>query len=215
MDIKNLFGKVRDRVFGKTIASVSLEDLERERCRLRGEEEKLCAEIDQLDGREKQLLAEGRATANVTMQKRIAGKIKDCRDRRKNVEQIQSIQSKSLRIVTGLHTIKENEKAYANAGLGGVLAGIPIAQIVAFIEKAPAGAEATMEGMQDILESLGEADAALEGVFADPARDSELDDIMSEFAAPADEQARAGESGLARTSEFTQTHEPKKESRKE
>ena len=182
MDWKNCWNKARGIFRGKTIAAVTLEELDRERNRLQADQDKLHAEVDSIDARERQLLDEGRAAPNAAMQKRIAGKIKESRDRRKTLEQRLSLVAKSLRIATGLHTIKENETAYKSAGLAGALSGIPLAQIVAYIEKSPAGAERTVDGMQDILESLDEAGAALDGVFADPAADGELDDIMAEFA---------------------------------
>ena len=212
MDIKNLFSKALGFFRGKTITSVTLEDLDRERNRLRSEQDNLNAEADQIGLREGQLLDEGRAAPNVAMQKRIAVKIKDGRDRRKTLDQRLAILAKSLRIATGLHTIKENEAFYKSAGLGGALSGIPLAQIVAYIENSPAGAEQTVEGMRDILESLDAAGAALDEILADPGDDDELADIMSEFATPAPESAQAEPASPA-TPESIQPDNPQSEGR--
>ena len=182
MDFSNLFGKFRELFRGKkTIKDVTLEDLERERNRLLADQDKLDQERDTLAHREQQLLEEGRAVKNDFMRKRIAAKIKDGRDRRKTLDRRHSVIAKSLRIATGLHTIKENEAFYKTAGLGGALADLPLAQIVAYIENSPAGIERSVEGMRDVLESLNASDAALGDVFADAEADRELDDIMAEL----------------------------------
>ena len=203
-------------LLAKTIADVTLEDLEREQNRLRADQDKLHAEADAIDLRERQLLDEGRAAANAAMQRRIAGKIKEVRDRRKTVDQRLSVVVKALRVAIGLYTIKENEAFYKSAGLGGALSGIPLAQIIAYIEKAPAGVEQTVDGMRDILESLGKTGATLDETFADPGADGELDDIMSEFAdaPPAEEPTRVKTECRATdgaSPESIPTNEPKRE----
>ena len=189
MNIKNLWDKTYGLFRSKTIDGVTLEDLERDKNRLQGEREKLQGEADGIETKERQLLEEGRAAPNDAMKRRIASKIKDGRDRKKTLEQRLSVIAKSLRIVTGLHTVKENETFYKSSGLGNALAGIPLANIVAYIEKAPAGVEATVDGMRDIIESLADYGSTMDSAVGDSGADRDLDDIMSEFDASEPEAA--------------------------
>jgi len=183
----------------------------------------ISAEADRIDLEERQRLNEGRAAPNAAMQKRIAGRIKEGRDRRKTLDERLSVLAKSLRVAIGLHTIKENEAFYKSVGLGGVLAGIDIAKIIVYIENSPAGAERTVGGMRDLLDALNAAGAALDEMHADAGSDDEdaaIAEIMGEFAVPASDPAQAdpakrdaASSAIPATPESIQPEKPQREGR--
>lgn len=177
----------------KSVDDMPIEDLERERNRLRVEEDKILEEQDDLAVRERQLMEEGREAQSVTAKKRIAAKVLDVRNRGKTLEQRLSVLGKSLRIANGIHTIKENESFYKNAGLGGALADIPLERLIVYIERSPEGVEQSVDKMGDILEALSDAERVMDGAVGSSTgeRDSELDSIMAEFAGDASGDAAA------------------------
>ena len=187
MKIKKLLSKVGSGLsklsFNKsTIEKVSLEDLSRERSKLSKEKEKLFKQQQELSKKEKQLMSEGKESSSNNEKKMIASRIRDIRNDSKVLTQRYNLAEKSYKIVSGVYTVKENEAYYEKLGLGSLLKDIPVENLVAYIEQAPAGAEDSVDQMQDILEALSESTDTMDSLLGDSSEgDDELDDIINEF----------------------------------
>lgn len=166
-----------------TIQKVALEDLSREKSRLSKVKEEIFDQQEKLRKKERQLLSEGKEVDSNREKKLIASRIRDVRNESKVLDQRYNFAEKCYKITAGLYTVKENEEYYDKLGLGGVLKGIPVENLVSYIESAPDGAEDNLDQMQDILSSLSDASERTDSVLGTSADDydSELDDIMSEF----------------------------------
>lgn len=185
---QDLFNSLTGRK--KTINSVSLEELDRERRSLGEEEQRLESEQSAVMQKESQLISEGREAQSTTQKTILARRVKEGRDRLKVVEQRRVFIAKSRKAIEGLYAIKENEQYFSGKGFGGILSEIPLSQVVAAIEKSPESMGSMMENMETILESLDEANGALADVGYDAGEESdpEMLEILSAMnPSPADD----------------------------
>jgi hypothetical protein len=136
-----------------------LDDLKREKIRLEQEERKMLARLREAENQKRQLFSEGVQKASDREQRVIARRIKELDVEAQNMDRMLQIISKQMRTINGLIQLKERSRLAAESGMGEMLQGIDLQDLIIYIDKASVDGEFQMDKFNELLRVLEEAEA--------------------------------------------------------
>jgi hypothetical protein len=136
-----------------------LDDLKREKIRLEQEERKMLARLREAENQKRQLFSEGVQKASEREQRVIARRIKELDVEAQNMDRMLQIISKQMRTINGLIQLKERSRLAAESGMGEMLQGIDLQDLIIYIDKASVDGEFQMDKFNELLRVLEEAEA--------------------------------------------------------
>ena len=136
-----------------------LDDLKREKIRLEQEERKMLARLREAENQKRQLFSEGVQKASDREQRVIARRIKELDVEAQNMDRMLQIISKQMRTINGLIQLKERSRLAAESGMGEILQGIDLQDLIIYIDKASVDGEFQMDKFNELLRVLEEAEA--------------------------------------------------------
>jgi hypothetical protein len=136
-----------------------LDDLKREKIRLEQEERKMLARLREAENQKRQLFSEGVQKASDREQRVIARRIKELDVEAQNMDRMLQIISKQMRTINGLIQLKERSRLAAESGMGEMLQGIDLQDLIIYIDKASVDGEFQMDKFNELLRALEEAEA--------------------------------------------------------
>jgi len=156
---KRLFGKK------KTLATVSMDELRRERIRLEQEERRYTRRVDEVEEEKKSLFMKGKDESSRRRQVIAARKIKEKEAEAKNAERNLQLFSRQLRILNGFIQLKENERILKQSGISNLISTVDLQELQMYVDDATIDGVFHMDKFSDILHTLersGEAGAMTE-----------------------------------------------------
>ncbi len=175
MELWNLF-KPRG-VKKRSLADISIDDLNRERLTMQNEQRKLEKELDAIFNTERQLKSEYQHAVSEAQKRSIARRIQEGRSRSENLEARATYCGRMLQTVNGLLTVKESAAFFERMGVGSTIAKMDIAEIESFIDRATVEGTLQQEKLTAMLLRLGDG----VGQMNEAAADEELADLMREL----------------------------------
>lgn len=136
-----------------------LDDLKREKIRLEQEERKMLARLREAENQKRQLFSEGVQKASEREQRVIARRIKELDVEAQNMDRMLQIISKQMRTINGLIQLKERSRLAAESGMGEMLQGIDLQDLIIYIDKASVDGEFQIDKFNELLRVLEEAEA--------------------------------------------------------
>ena len=151
--LKNLFGGK-----AKTLESVSLDELRRERIRVEQEEARQIKKLEELEQSKQKLFEKGTDEPAQRQQIVVARKIKELDQQARNFDQTLKLLSRQLRIVTGFIHVKENKELLAKTAVSSLLTKMDLADLQRFVEAATVEGQFQMDKFEHILGTLEDYD---------------------------------------------------------
>ncbi len=143
-----------------SLATLSAEEIRRERIRIEQTEFKLTREIDDLERQKEEYFRKGVEGGSERQRLQIARKIKEldglvqARDR-----QLKLI-TQNLRVLNGVAGIKENDRLLKDLGMEGLVGKMDLTELQAYIEQSTIEGQFQMERFTKLMGSLDQADSA-------------------------------------------------------
>ena len=156
--LQSLFSKQQQAQH--SLASLSAEEIRRERIRIEQTEFKLTREIDDLERQKEEFFRKGVEGGSERQRLQIARKIKEldglvqARDR-----QLKLI-TQNLRVLNGVAGIKENDRLLKDLGMEGLVGKMDLTELQAYIEQSTIEGQFQMERFTKLMGSLDQADSA-------------------------------------------------------
>lgn len=150
--LKELFAKK------KSLDKIDYDDLRRERIRMEQIEQRINKEIDEIEKRKQGLFAKGKDEASQRQQIALARKIKELDVGVRAKDRQLAMISKQLRILSGLTTLKENEKMSKELGVSSIISTMDIEELQGYVEKATIEGQFQMERFAHILKTMEGSD---------------------------------------------------------
>lgn len=192
-----------DKLFGrkKKLEDLDMEELNRERLRLKREENKLVAHIEQGE-REKAALFEQAVGMDSKRQKTmLARRIKELDATAKHNEGLAMSISKQARIISGIIKFRENAELRQRLSTMGLVKNMDVSELAALLEHDAIEGELTDEKIINILKTLEEGNSM--GSLAEDEDVLEIVTAMEEAAAAATEgNETAKTEGLSKVNEI-------------
>lgn len=147
--IKNLFGGK-----AKTLESISIDELRRERIRIEQEESRQIKKLEELERDKQTLFERGTDEASQRQQIIVARKIKELDQQGRNFDQTLKLLSRQLRIISGFIHVKENSTLLQKTAVSSLLAKMDLADLQRFVEAATVEGQFQMDKFEQILGTL-------------------------------------------------------------
>jgi hypothetical protein len=147
--LKNLFGGK-----AKTLESVSIDELRRERIRIEQEEARQIKKLEERERDKQALFERGTDEASQRQQVIIARKIKELDQQGRNLDQTLKLLSRQLRIISGFIHVKENTQLLQKTAVSSLLAKMDLADLQRFVEAATVEGQFQMDKFEQILGTL-------------------------------------------------------------
>ncbi len=138
---------------------LSLDDLRREKIRIEMEERKMLSRLRALEAKKFRLFEEGSRTDSDREQRVFARQIRDKDLQAHNMDRMLQAFSKQMRILTGLIQVKERQRHLQSSGLGDILNGIDLQDLMHYVDQASVDGKFHINKFDDILNAMEEADA--------------------------------------------------------
>lgn len=183
----------------KSFKKVPLDELKREQIRLKQEERKLVAKVDEIENQKKEVFLSGKGEASETKRRILARNFKAADSKLQHLERNLQIISRQIRIINGFVAIKEDQQILKSMGLSKLIDKLDMAELQRYVEEASTEGEFMLEKFSQILVQLEDQEAAM-GSFAEEKDIEEIMDVWRECEKIEDEEA-AYESGLKKISE--------------
>ena len=151
--IRGLFGGK-----AKTLESVSIDDLRRERIRIEQEEARQIKKLDELEKNKQALFERGTDEPSQRQQVIVARKIKELDQQARNFDQTLKLLSRQLRIIGGFLHVKENKQLLQKTAISSLLATMDLADLQRFVEAATVEGQFQMDKFEHILGTLEDYD---------------------------------------------------------
>ncbi|MDO4551055.1 MAG: hypothetical protein Q4C96_07370 [Planctomycetia bacterium] len=161
----------------KTLADVSVDDLNRERITCQTELNKVEKEREKLQRDEEQLKSEYASATKDFQKKSIARKIQDVRTQQRQVEGWITRVNQNLRVVNNFLMIKKNQAFYERAGVLTLLNEMDVSDIERVINESVVNGTLSNEKLVEVLQAQ---ENGLEQLFPETS-DSSLDELMKEL----------------------------------
>lgn len=142
----------------KTLADISLDDLNREKFGAQNDMRKFEAEMDKFDHEEQQYVAEYRAarqTGKDNQARNIGRKLQTLQMQVKGVQQMLEYTNKVYQTLIGIEIFKKAEEFRKKRGLGTILSGMDIVAVQSYIDDAIVDGKLDSEKLDTLLEGLG------------------------------------------------------------
>jgi len=147
--LKNLFGGK-----AKTLESVSIDELRRERIRIEQDEARQIKKLDELERDKQALFEKGTDEPSQRQQIIVARKIKELDQQARNFDQTLKLLSRQLRIISGFLHVKENKQLLEKTAISSLLAKMDLADLQRFVEAATVEGQFQMDKFEHILTTL-------------------------------------------------------------
>jgi len=151
--LKGLFGGK-----SKTIESVSIDELRRERIRIEQEESRLIKKLDEMERNKQALFEKGTDEPAQRQQIIVARKIKELDQQGRNYDQTLKLLSRQLRIISGFLHVKENKQLLQKTAVSSLLTKMDLADLQRFVEAATVEGQFQMDKFEEILGTLEDYD---------------------------------------------------------
>jgi len=151
--LKGLFGGKP-----KTLESVSIDELRRERIRIEQEEARQIKKLDELEKNKQVLFEKGTDEPSQRQQVIVARKIKELDQQGRNFDQTLKLLSRQLRIIAGFLHVKENKELLKKTAISSLLATMDLADLQRFVEAATVEGQFQMDKFEHILGTLEDYD---------------------------------------------------------
>ena len=151
--LKNLFGGK-----AKTLGSVSIDELRRERIRIEQEEARQIKKLNELERDKQSLFEKGTDEPSQRQQIVVARKIKELDQQARNFDQTLKLLSRQLRIIAGFLHVKENKALLEKTAVSSLLAKMDLADLQRFVEAATVEGQFQMDKFEHILTTLEDYD---------------------------------------------------------
>lgn len=169
--------EVKPQPTSATIEDIKLDDLKREKVRLEQEERKMLAELRQIESQKRHLFEEGVRNSSEREQRVIARQIKGLDQKAQSLDHILQGLSKQAQIIEGLVQIKERARLMNESGIASVIGNIDLGDLIHYISNASVDGEFHMKKFDEILHTLGQADALSPQI----SEDSDVLDIVKQM----------------------------------
>jgi hypothetical protein len=160
--LKNLFGGK-----AKTLQSVTIDELRRERIRIEQEESRQIKRINELERDKQALFEKGTDEPSQRQQVIFARKIKELDQQGRNYDQTLKLLSRQLRIISGFIHVKENKQLLEKTAVSTLLAKMDLADLQRFVEAATVEGQFQMDKFEHILGTLEDYDLDTTAVSED------------------------------------------------
>ena len=151
--VKGLFGGKP-----KTLDSVSVDQLRRERIRIEQEESRLLKKLGEVEKDKQALFEKGTDEPSQRQQVIVARKIKELDQQGRNYDRTMKLFSRQLRIITGFLHVKENKTLLQKTAVSSLLATMDLADLQQFVETATVEGQFQMDKFEHILGTLEDYD---------------------------------------------------------
>ncbi len=151
--LKGLFGGK-----SKTLESVSIDELRRERIRIEQEESRQIKKLNEIEHNKQTLFEKGTDEPSQRQQVIVARKIKELDQQGRNYDQTLKLLSRQLRIISGFLHVKENKQLLEKTAVSSLLAKMDLADLQRFIEAATVEGQFQMDKFEHILGTLEDYD---------------------------------------------------------
>jgi len=151
--LKNLFGGK-----AKTLESVSIDELRRERIRIEQEEARQIKKLNELERDKQSLFEKGTDEPSQRQQIIVARRIKELDQQARNFDQTLKLLSRQLRIIAGFLHVKENKQLLEKTAISSLLAKMDLADLQRFVEAATVEGQFQMDKFEHILTTLEDYD---------------------------------------------------------
>jgi hypothetical protein len=176
--LKSLFSS-RGPVSGRTLQSLSPDEVRRERIKVEQTEVRLNREIDELEQQKEELFARGVKQGSDRQKLQLARKIREVDGLVKARDQQLSLISRNLRVLNGIAQLKENERVLRDLGMEGLVNKMDLTELQTLVEQATVEGQFQMDRFNEILGALDNA----EGVYQTGAEDEETLAILEQMQA--------------------------------
>lgn len=140
----------------KSIAKVSLDELNKEKAQLEQEEGRLAGKVRQLESQKEALFAKGKDEPSQRQQMIVARKIKELDAQAKNYDKNMRLFSRQVRILNGFIQLKENQQFLKDRGMSGLINKMDLSKLQRYVEKASVEGQFQMDNFANILGTLEE-----------------------------------------------------------
>lgn len=140
----------------RSIAKVSLDELNKERAQLEQEEGRLASKVQQLESQKEALFAQGKDEPSQRQQMIIARKIKELDVQAKNYDKSMHLFSRQIRILNGFIQVKENQQFLKERGISSLINKMDLSRLQQYVEKASVEGQFQMDSFANILGTLEE-----------------------------------------------------------
>ena len=153
--------EILDRIKGlltgkRRLDKISLDELRKERLRLEQIEQRISADVDDLERRKGELFAKGKDEPSRRQQVVLARKIKDLDAAARAKDRQLAMISRQTRIVAGLAAIKENHQMARDLGVSGIISKMDVGHLQNYVERATVEGKFQMERFAGILKAMEE-----------------------------------------------------------
>jgi len=142
-----------------TIEDIKLDDLNKEQVRLDQEKRKLLMELRQIESDKRKFFEEGVKNSSERERAAIAREIKSLDMKAQNKDRILRSIEKQKQIIDGLILIKERARMMNESGLASVIGNMDLGDLIQYVDRASVDGEFHMRKFDEVLRTLGQADA--------------------------------------------------------
>ncbi|MCK4413845.1 MAG: hypothetical protein KAY32_09890 [Candidatus Eisenbacteria sp.] len=191
------------KMFGKRqkLDDLDLDRLNRERLRLKREEQKVVQRIGHIERDKAALFEQAVGVGSKRQRTMVARQIKELDASAKHDEALSRALSKQIRILNGIIKLKQDREFRERFGMLGLLKEMDVAEIAVNIEKVAIDGELTDEKLAQVLQALEEGDSMM-GQKEDPDIESIVAAIEETAAAATEGQEEATTKGFAKVNEI-------------
>ena len=140
----------------RSLDSITLDELRRERIRLEQEEGKLARQVDRLEEQKKQLFLKGKDETSQRRRRILATQIKGLDTQAKNLDRNLQLISRQLRIINGFIQLKENQRLLTESGLSSIISAMDLGTLQRYVERATVDGLFRMDKFQELIGILEE-----------------------------------------------------------
>lgn len=203
--------EILDRIKGlltgkRRLDKISLDELRKERLRLEQIEQRISADVDDLERHKGELFAKGKDESSRRQQVVLARKIKELDAAARAKDRQLAMISRQTRIVAGLAAIKENHEMARDLGVSGIISKMDVGHLQNYVERATVEGKFQMERFAGILKAMEEPEG-LEIAAEEDADTLAIVEAMQEAKSDEPGDAEAVDRGMKRVDDILRAKE--------
>lgn len=152
----------------RTLATVSAEDILRERIRTEHTETRISREIEQLEQDKQEWFSRGVAAASDRQKLFFARKVQELDQQVRARDQQLTLVSRNLKVLSALAQLKDNQRVLQTLGMEQLVGKLDLTELAGYVEQATVAGQLQMDHLAEILTSLNGAEAAFSTGNEDP-----------------------------------------------
>ncbi|MFM7168209.1 MAG: hypothetical protein ACKO3T_23425 [Planctomycetaceae bacterium] len=156
---KHLAPKPR-KIAHRTLATVSAEEILRERIRTEHTENRISREIEKLEQDKQDWFSRGVAAASDRQKLFFARKVQELDQQVRARDQQLTLVSRNLKVLASLAQLKDNQRVLETLGMEQLVGKLDLTELASYVEQASVSGQLQMDHLAEILTSLNSAEAA-------------------------------------------------------